>query len=139
MDRRALSLASVVASAAAVAVLWAPWVRTGRDSRSAFALVSALRGAGLIRRGPAEALFAVVAVSPGLAGAAWVLWVARFRRASAAAVAAVGALVAAAALTACAVDDRHATGSLEWVATVALATLGLGVLSFVAPYGKAPA
>jgi len=134
---RALSFAAPVASALALAALWAPWVRTGSESRSAFGLVSALRGAGLMDRGPAEALFAVVAVVPGLAAVTWVLWAARYRRASAIAAVAVGALVCATSLTVRAVADGHAAPSLLWATSAAGATLGLGVLALLTNHRKA--
>jgi hypothetical protein len=134
---RALSLAAPIAAALALAALWAPWVRTGRESRSAFELVSALRGAGMMDRAPAEALFAVVAVVPGLAAATWVLWAARYRRASAAAAAVIGALVCATSLTVRAVADRHAAPSLLWATTAAAFTLGLGVLALLTNHRKA--
>ena len=134
---RPLSLAAAAGSALVLAALWLPWVRTGADSRSAFALVSALRGAGLMTGAPAEALFAVVAVVPGLAAATWVLWLAHYRRASAAAAVLVGALVAAASLTVRAVADRHAAGSLTWATAAAAMSLVLGGLSLLTDHRKA--
>jgi len=132
---RLTSLAAAVASALVLAALWAPWVRTGSTTRSAFGLVSALRGAGLMHGQAAEALFAAVAVVPGLAVATWVLWAARFRRASGAVAATAGAIVAAASLTVGAV--AHATSALVWATVAALVALVLGTATLATPRRKA--
>jgi hypothetical protein len=139
MSRRgdAISLAAALAAALVLALLWAPWVRTGARSRSAFELISALRAAGLARRGPAEALFGVVAVVPGLAVATWVLWGARYRRASAAVAGLAGALVAAASLTVRAAARAHAAPSLTWATVAAFLALALAVLALVSDHRKA--
>jgi hypothetical protein len=123
---RASGLAPAVASTAVFATLWLPWAHAGTTERSAFRLVSALRGAGLMARTPAEALFATVAVLPGLAAATWLLWAARCRRASAAAAIVVGALSVAATLTVRAVAHHRATGSLSLATAAGAAALALG-------------
>src|SRR5579862_9204107 len=136
---QAVSLAAAVASALVLAVLWAPWVRTGSASRSAFGLVAALRGAGLLRGAPARALFGVVAVVPGLAGATWVLWAARWRRAAAATAVLAGVLVAGASLAVRAVAAQHAAPSLIWATVAAACCSGLGAFALLTDHGKAMA
>src|ERR1700688_1506983 len=93
---RVAALPAAGASTAAFAALWVPWVQTGTTRRSAFRVVSALRGAGLLHRTPAEAFFAVVATLPGVVAATWVLWLTRYRRASAISAAVAGVLALAA-------------------------------------------
>jgi hypothetical protein len=139
LRHRALSSAAVVSSGLVLAVLWAPWARTGAVTRSAFGLVAALRGAGLLRGAPARALFWVVALVPGLTAATWVLWAARYRRAAAATAAVAGALVAGASLAVRAVAADVAAPSLTWATIAAAGSVAIGVLALVTDHRRAMA
>jgi hypothetical protein len=128
-------MAPAVASTAVFGALWLPWVQTGTTRRSAFRVVSALRGAGLMSRAPAEAFFATIAVLPGLAAATWVLWGTGYRRASAAAAVAVGALSVAATLVVRRVAHHWAASALSLATAAGAAALGIG-LAVLASTGR---
>jgi len=134
---RAAPLLVALAPVPALGALAAPWVRTGARARSAFGLVAALRSAVLAGHGPAQALFVVVALVPGLAAATWVLWAARYRRASAAAAALAGGLVTGASLAVRAVAHAHAAPSLPWATAAAVAAFALAALALVTDHRKA--
>jgi len=112
--------------------LWLPWVQTGTTRRSAFRVVSALRGAGLLHRTPAEAFFAVIATLPGVVAATWVLWVTRYRRASAISAALAGALVLAATAGVRHVAHHRAAGTLVLATAAGAAALATGVAALIA-------
>ncbi|HVM68027.1 MAG TPA: hypothetical protein VMU14_24330 [Acidimicrobiales bacterium] len=137
--RRALSSAVVVGPGLVLAALWVPWARTGAVTRSAFGLVAALRSAGLLHGAPARALFAVVALVPGLTAATWVLWAARYRRAAAATAVVAGALVAGASLAVRAVAADVAAPSLTWATVAAVGCIAPGALVLVTDHRKAVA
>jgi hypothetical protein len=124
---RVAALPAAVASTAAFASLWLPWVRTGTTRRSAFRVVSALRGAGLMSRRPADLFFATIAVIPGLAVATWVLWATGYRRASAAAAFLTGALTVASTLVVRRVAHHRAASTLSLATAAGAAALGLGI------------
>ncbi|GAC1532140.1 MAG: hypothetical protein NVS3B12_09340 [Acidimicrobiales bacterium] len=117
-------------STVAVGVLWLPWLQTGTTRRSAFRLVSALRGAGLMTRTPAELFLVAVGLIPGLAAAAWLLWATGYRRVSGLATASVGALTLA-----CAVGVNH-VGRARVTPNVTIAAMVgvIAVLAAVVPF-----
>ncbi len=120
-------MAPAMAATVALASLWVPWIRTGTTTRSAFQVISALRGAGLMRRVPDELFFIAVALVPGLVAAAWGLWATGCRRVSAGAAALAGALTVAASLTVRHVAHHRATASLGYVTAAGGTAMGIGV------------
>ena len=125
--------AQLVASTACLGVLCIPWVQTGSIRRSAFRVVGALRGAGLMSRAPAQAFFVVIALVPGLVGAVWVLWAAGLRRTSGLAAAAAGALTLSGALVVGETARHRATAGLTLAALVGAVALGLGLIALTRP------
>jgi len=128
----AVGLAPPLAAAAVFGTLWVPWVRTGTTERSAFRVVSALRGAGLIHRTPAEAFFAVIATLPGIVAAVWVLWAARYHRAAAVAAALAGALAITAAAGVREVAHHRAAGTLALTTTAGAVTVAVSAFALFA-------
>jgi hypothetical protein len=130
--RGIIAWAPAVAALSVLASLWLPWVQTGTTVRSAFRVVSALRGAGLMSRTPAELFFASIAVLPGLVAVAWLLGGTGYRRASAAAAAIAGALTVASTLAVRQVAHRRATSALALATAAGAVVLGLSIAALAA-------
>jgi hypothetical protein len=124
--------APAVAALSVLAALWLPWVRTGTTVRSAFRVVSALRGAGLMSRTPAEVFFASIAVLPGLVGVAWLLGGTGYRRASAGAAAVAGALTVASTLGVRQVAHHRATSALALATAAGAVALVVSIAALAA-------
>ncbi|MCA1842146.1 MAG: hypothetical protein LC792_02960 [Actinobacteria bacterium] len=132
-DRRAPPLA-MAAAAGAVAVLVGtllPWARSGRVTRSGFALAGSLRAAGFVDTPPRRALLVALQLTPVLVAAAWTAAV--LRRPGLAAVLAVadGAIGVGAAVVALRVAHSHALGGAVATVLAGIATTGLGLAGLV--------
>jgi hypothetical protein len=128
---RACDVAPGAAAVVVVAALCVPWLRTGTMSRSAFAVVGALRAAGLVHRTPAVAFVAAVALVPGLAAATWILAATAFRRVAAVAVSLAGSVTVAAALGLRDVAHHRAAPTLPLATAGGALAVVVGVASLV--------
>ena len=124
-----------VAAVARVAVAAAlPWARTGRASRSAFALARTADDIGVLEGVPARALFIGLAFLPAAAAATWVAAVLGRRRwvATLGAMAGTLALVGAVVVWQAPVDPAIGLGVGVGAGTLAL----VGAAATVRPEGE---
>ena len=122
-----------VAAAGVQFAVFLPWLRTGSTHRSAYAVLSALRGAGLMRPFAAHAFLVALAVLPGVTAAVWVLTAAGYARLGAGAAVVAGLLGVGTALTVRIVAHHRAGGGTlaalvaGAIAVVVGATVGAGL------------